>query len=89
MGLALILGLVTHFAAGMGIVMNLAYLFAGTISKNPQMLVAEAAVAFAGIAAGYYGVDRYLIPYVRERLGWGRGRGEVGDRSRSSAARAA
>lgn len=85
-GLALILGLATHFAASMGVVMNLAYLFAGTISKNPQMLVAEAAIAFAGIAAGYYGIDRYLMPYLRERLGWGRGQEAVGDRSRSSSA---
>jgi thiosulfate dehydrogenase [quinone] large subunit len=89
-GLALVLGLVTNFAAGMGIVMNLAYLFAGTISKNPQMLVAEVAIALAGIAAGYYGVDRYLMPGLRERLGWGRNQEQVGDRSsRSSAAGAA
>ena len=85
-GLALILGLVTRFAASMGMLMNLAYLFAGTVSSNPQMLVAEVAIATAGIAAGYYGVDRYLMPYVRERLGWGRGREEVGGRSRSSSA---
>ncbi len=83
-GVALILGLVTHFAASMGIVMNLAYLFAGTISKNPQMLVAEAAIVFAGIAAGYYGIDRYLMPYLGERLGWGRDQERVGDRSRRS-----
>ncbi len=85
-GLALILGLLTNFAASMGILMNLAYLFAGTISKNPQMLVAEAAIAFAGIAVGYYGLDRYLIPYVSERLGWGRSQVVVADRGRSSSA---
>ncbi len=84
-GLALILGLLTNFTASMGIFMNLAYLFAGTISKNPQMLVAEAAIVFAGTAS-YYGIDRYLMPYVRERLRWGRGQEEVADRSRSSAA---
>ena len=33
-GLMLIIGLATNFAALMGIVMNLAYLFAGTISKT-------------------------------------------------------
>ncbi len=88
-GLALILGLVTNFAASMGIVMNLAYLFAGTISKNPQMLVAEVAIAFAGIAAGYYGIDRYLMPALGERLGWGRNPEQVGDRSSRSSAAAA
>lgn len=69
-GLALIVGLVTNFAALMGILMNLSYLFAGTISKNPQMLLAEAALIFASAAAGYYGIDRYLMPYLRRRLGW-------------------
>ena len=85
-GLALILGLLTNFAASMGVLMNLAYLFAGTISKNPQMLVAEAAIAVAGIAVGYYGLDRYLIPYMRERLGWGVGQGVAEDRGRGSSA---
>ncbi len=69
-GLALVVGLVTNLAALMGIAMNLAYLFSGTISKNPQMLLAESAIVFAGLAAGYYGIDRYLIPFVRERLTW-------------------
>ncbi len=69
-GLTLIVGLVTNLAALMGIAMNLAYLFSGTISKNPQMLLAEAAIVFAGLAAGYYGIDRYLIPFIRERLAW-------------------
>ena len=67
-GLALVVGLMTNFAALMGIVMNLSYLFAGTISKNPQMLLAEAAIVFAGLAAGYYGIDRYVLPYLRTRL---------------------
>ena len=72
-GIALILGVVTGFAAAMGILMNLSYLFAGSISKNPQMLVTETAIVFAGIVAGYYGIDRYLLPYRSKRLGWGRG----------------
>ncbi len=69
-GLALIVGLVTNLAALMGIAMNLAYLFSGTISKNPQMLLAESALVLAGLAAGYYGIDRYLIPFIRKRLAW-------------------
>ncbi len=69
-GLALLVGLFTRFAALMGVMMNLAYLFAGTISPNPQMLVAEAALVFAGTAVGYYGLDRYLLPAVGQRLGW-------------------
>lgn len=52
----------------MGIAMNLAYLFAGTISNNPQMLLLESALVFGGLAAGYYGIDRWLIPRLRTWL---------------------
>ena len=81
-GLALVVGVVTNFAALMGIVMNLSYLFAGTISKNPQMLLVEAAIVFAGLAAGYYGIGRYLLPYLRKHLGWTLGSRSRGDRQR-------
>ncbi len=45
--------------------MNLAYLFAGVSSKNLQMLLAEAAIVFAGGAAGCYGLGRYACPVIR------------------------
>jgi len=38
-GLALIIGVVTRFAALMALVMTLFYLFAGSVSSNPQMLL--------------------------------------------------
>jgi len=83
-GIALIVGLVTNFAAFMGIMMNLSYLFAGSISKNPQMLLAEAALVFAGLAAGYYGIDRFLAPYLRKQLRWARTPGRGRDTNRTS-----
>lgn len=62
-GVALILGIFTHFAALMGIVMNLAYLLAGTTSTNPNMLVVGMALLLAsGVAAGYYGLDFFARP---------------------------
>lgn len=85
-GIALIVGLVTNFAALMGILMNLSYLFAGSISKNPQMLLAEAALVFAGLAAGYYGIDRFLAPYLRKQLNWAPIPGRGGDTNRTSPA---
>ena len=85
-GFALIVGLFTRFAALMGGVMNLAYLFAGTSSQNPQMLLAEAAIVFAGGAAGYYGLDRYVLPAIRARLGWGSPLAGAGARSGDPAA---
>jgi thiosulfate dehydrogenase [quinone] large subunit len=83
-GIALIVGLFTNFAALMGIVMNLSYLFAGSISKNPQMLLAEVALVFAGLAASYYGIDRFLAPYLRKQLSWARTPGRAGDTNRTS-----
>ncbi|HNP69990.1 MAG TPA: DoxX family protein [Kouleothrix sp.] len=62
-GIALILGVFTHFAALMGIFMNLAYLFAGTTSTNPNMLVVGMVILLAGgVAVGYYGVDFFARP---------------------------
>lgn len=75
-GLALILGIFTHFAALMGVLMNLAYLFAGTTSTNPQLLVVGLTVVLIGGAAvGYYGIDFFarpleqkLVRQTRERI---------------------
>jgi thiosulfate dehydrogenase [quinone] large subunit len=62
-GIALILGIFTHFSALMGVLMNLAYLFAGTTSTNPQLLVVGMLVVLVGgVAVGYYGLDRFLRP---------------------------
>jgi thiosulfate dehydrogenase [quinone] large subunit len=62
-GVALILGIFTHFAALMGAIMNLSYLFAGTTSTNPQMLVIGLVILLAGgVAIGYYGLDFFARP---------------------------
>ena len=68
-GLALLVGVFTRFATLMALMMTLSYLFAGSIGSNPQMLLAEAAVLFAGAAAGAYGLDRYLLPALAGRRG--------------------
>ena len=57
-GLALILGIFTNFAALMGLTMNFAFLFSGTVSTNAQMVV-------AGFNAGRYGLDRWVIPFIK------------------------
>jgi len=66
-GVALILGCVTTFAALMGAVLNTAYLLAGTVSTNPNMLIIEVLVLVAGFNAATIGVDRWIIPWLRER----------------------
>jgi len=65
-GIALILGIFTNFAALMGITMNFAFLFSGTVSTNAQMVVLTIFILVAGFNAGRYGLDKWVIPYVRK-----------------------
>ena len=67
-GIALILGVMTKFAAFSGALMNVAFLAAGTSSSNPQMLVMQVAMMFAGAGVAYYGVDYFLMPYLKKVL---------------------
>jgi len=64
-GIALILGIVTRFAAAMGLLMNLSYLLAGVSSFSPLMLLIELPIVLGGTAATYYALDRVLLPYLR------------------------
>ena len=61
-GLGLILGLFTGIAAFFGTFMNLNYLFAGTVSINPLLLLIQLFLVLAWRIAGWYGLDRYLLP---------------------------
>ncbi|WP_366248814.1 DoxX family protein [Terribacillus aidingensis] len=64
-GIALILGVFTNFAALMGITMNFAFLFSGTVSTNAQMVLLTVFLLVAGANAGRYGLDRWVIAYLR------------------------
>lgn len=64
-GIALILGIFTNFAALMGITMNFAFLFSGTVSTNAQMVVLTVFLIVAGFNAGRYGLDRWVIPFIK------------------------
>lgn len=61
-GIALILGIFTGIAAFFGTFMNLNYLFAGTVSVNPLLLLIQLFLILAWRSAGWYGLDRYLLP---------------------------
>lgn len=61
-GVGLIIGCLTTIALFAGILMNLNYLFAGTVSTNAQLLLLEALLLWAGAAAYYWGVDRVFLP---------------------------
>lgn len=68
-GIGLLLGILTGIAAFFGATMNMSYLLAGSTSVNPVMFAFTIGLILAWKVAGYYGVDRYLLP----RLGvpWG------------------
>jgi thiosulfate dehydrogenase (quinone) large subunit len=71
-GIGLILGILTGVAAFFGAILNMSFLLAGSASTNPVLFTLAIGLILAWKVAGYYGVDRYLLP----RLGtpWHPGR---------------
>ena len=61
-GVALIIGLLTGIAAFFGSFMNANYLFAGTVSINPLLLILGLFLILAWRVAGWWGLDRYALP---------------------------
>ncbi|MDE2311893.1 MAG: DoxX family membrane protein [Patescibacteria group bacterium] len=61
-GLALILGVFTGIAAFFGAFMNMNYLFAGTVSVNPLLFLLGLFLILAWRIAGWYGLDRFVLP---------------------------
>ncbi|MCM3703039.1 DoxX family protein [Paenibacillus macerans] len=68
-GIGLILGTFTWAAAFFGMVMNFAFLFSGTVSTNPLLLLLEIFIVVAGANAGRIGLDRYILPFFRRSFG--------------------
>lgn len=67
-GLGLILGCLTTYAAFFGMVMNFAFLMAGTISSNPWDILLAIFIAAAGYNAGKFGLDRFIMPIISEKM---------------------
>lgn len=65
-GIALILGIFTTFAGVMGMTMNFAFLFSGTVSTNAQMVLLTIFIVVAGANAGKFGLDRWVLPIIRK-----------------------
>lgn len=61
-GVALILGIFTGIAAFFGALMNFNFMLAGTASTNPLLFVLAIAIMLAWKVAGYWGIDRWLLP---------------------------
>jgi thiosulfate dehydrogenase [quinone] large subunit len=63
-GIGLIIGALTGIAAFFGALMNMSFLLAGSASTNPVLFTAAIGLMLAWRVAGYYGVDRWLLPML-------------------------
>jgi thiosulfate dehydrogenase (quinone) large subunit len=63
-GLGLLVGALTGIAAGFGVLMNLNYLLAGTVSVNPILGTLALFLILAWRVAGLIGLDRWLLPLL-------------------------
>jgi len=67
-GIGLILGMFTGIAAFFGGLMNLSYGFAGVAGVNPLYFTLAVLLVLAWRNAGWYGLDRFLLPLLGKRL---------------------
>lgn len=63
-GIGLILGALTGFAALFGALMNFNFMLAGTVSTNPVLFLLTILLLAAWRIAGWHGVDRWLLPML-------------------------
>ncbi len=63
-GIGLIFGILTGIAAFFGVFMNMNFLLAGAVSINPIIGGLAILLVLAWRVAGYYGVDRWLLPLL-------------------------
>jgi thiosulfate dehydrogenase (quinone) large subunit len=61
-GLGIIFGILTGIAAGFGVLMNMNYLLAGTVSINPILGMIGLFLVFSWRVCGWIGLDRWLLP---------------------------
>jgi thiosulfate dehydrogenase (quinone) large subunit len=67
-GLGLLIGCFTKTAVFFGMAMNFSYLFSGTTSTNPQLVLLSMFILVSAMNAGRYGVDGMIMPTLKEKL---------------------
>jgi thiosulfate dehydrogenase (quinone) large subunit len=65
-GVGLLLGCLKTAAMFFGLLMNFMFMFAGTVSTNPWMILLGVIILAAGANAGKFGADYYVLPYLRK-----------------------
>jgi thiosulfate dehydrogenase (quinone) large subunit len=71
-GVGLLVGGLVGIAAFFGTMLNMSFMLAGTVSSNPWMFAMTVFIILGWKVAGYYGLDRYLLPILGTP--WNRGR---------------
>ena len=61
-GLGLLIGALVGIAAFFGTVMNFSFMLAGSASTNPVLFGLAVFLVLAWKVAGYWGLDRWLLP---------------------------
>lgn len=71
-GVALIVGALVGISALFGAFMNINFMLAGTASTNPVLFLVSMLLILAWKSAGYYGLDRWILPALGTpwHLGW-------------------
>lgn len=64
-GLGLLLGTLTAAAAFFAVLMNFMFMFAGTVSSNPWLLLLGFIIILGSSNSGRWGGDYYVLPYLR------------------------
>ena len=67
-GLGLLIGCFTKTAVFFGIAMNFSYMFSGTTSTNPQLVLLSMFILVSAMNAGRYGVDGMIMTRFKEKL---------------------
>lgn len=83
-GIGLILGAFTGFAAFFGALMNWNFMMAGSASSNPLLFVAALGIILAWKIAGYIGLDYFLLPSIGTPWGWVTGKQAKPARAKSN-----
>jgi hypothetical protein len=58
LGLGLLVGGLSAIAASFGLLMNFSFVYAGTVSTNPMIII------FGWRVAGWWGLDRWLLRWL-------------------------
>jgi thiosulfate dehydrogenase (quinone) large subunit len=63
-GLGILLGGLTAIAALFGLLLNFSFMYAGSVSSNPTLILLEALILYGWRTAGWWGLDRFLLPWL-------------------------